>query len=166
MADDGVAIDAADELWPLILDELGYARRPPQFERRTPLSGSTVWPKARSFVAVAELCELVPTSSLPLDVARRYADGRSTFMVREMDGTTSLATFRRNVQYEADMVEVQADSGAYIVQRTPVLGVTRLFTPTNTIEWTGYRWTARPNARTQTERLQPFLPQVKPGVLA
>ena len=166
MADDGVAIDAADELWPLILEELGYARRPPQFERRTPLYGSMVVPDDRSLIAAGELVELVPMSSLPRDVARRYADGRSTYLVREMDGSTSLATFRRNVQYEADLVEVQADSGAYIVQRTPVLGVTRLFTPANTIEWTGYRWTARPNARAQTERLRPFLPQVKPGVLA
>lgn len=166
MADDGVAIDADAELWPLIVDELGYARRPPQFERRTPLYGSMVVPDDRALIAAGELVELVPMASLPLEAARRYADGRSTYLVREMDGDTALATFRRNVQYEADMVEVQADSGAYIVQRTPVLGVTRLFTPANTIEWTGYRWTARPNARAQTERLQPILPQVKPPVLA
>jgi hypothetical protein len=70
------------------------------------------------------------------------------------------------VQYEADMVEIQADTGAYIVQRTPVPNVTRLFTPTSTIEWAGYRWTKRPNARAERELLQPRLSDVAPAVLA
>jgi Probable sensor domain DACNK/DisA bacterial checkpoint controller nucleotide-binding len=165
MDDDGVVMDADDALWPLILDELGYARRPPQFERRTPLYGSMVVPDDRSLIAAGELVELIPLDDLPLDAARRFADGRSAYLVRQQAGGVSLATFRRNVQYEADMVEVQDDSGAYIVQRTPVLGVTRLFTPANTIEWTGYRWTARPNARSQHELLRPWLPQVAPAVL-
>ncbi len=165
MADDGVTIDADAALWPLLLDELGYARRPPQFERRTPLYGSMIVPEDRSLIAAGELVELVPLDGLALDHARRFADGRSTYLVRRVDGSRSLATFRRNVQYEADMVEIQDDSGAYLVQRTPVLGVTRLFTPASTVEWTGYRWTARPNARTQLERLRPHLPQIAAPVL-
>jgi Probable sensor domain DACNK len=165
MTDDGVTIDADDRVRALVLDELGYARRPPQFERRTPLYGSMVVPDDRSLIAVGELTELVPLEGLPLAVARRFADGRSAFMARGVDASRMLATFRRSIQYEADMVEVQADTGAYVIQRTPVLGVTRLFTPTATIEWSGYRWTTRPNAQAQEALLRPFLPQVRPAVL-
>jgi Probable sensor domain DACNK len=165
MIDDGVTIDADDQVRALILEELGYARRPPQFERRTPLYGSMVVPDDRSLIAAGELVELIPLEGMPLAVARRFADGRSTFLARGEDGSRMLATFRRNIQYEADMVEVQADTGAYVIQRTPVLGVTRLFTPTSTIEWSGYRWTARPNAQAQEALLRPFLPHVRPAVL-
>jgi hypothetical protein len=165
MVDDGVTINAEDPVRALVLDELGYARRPPQFERRTPLYGSIVVPDDQSLIAAGELVELIPLEGMPLPVARRFADGRSTFLARGEDGSRMLATFRRSIQYEADMVEVQADTGAYVIQRTPVLGVTRLFTPTATIEWSGYRWSARPNAKAQETLLRPFLPQVRPVVL-
>lgn len=165
LADDGVVIDADDEMLALVLDELEYARRPQQFERRTPLYGSMIVPPDRSLISAGELVDLIPVDDLTLDAARRFADGRSVFLAVQPDGTRILACFRRSVQYEADMVEVQSDTGAFIVQRTPVLGVTRLFTETTTIEWSGYRWTSRPNARAQHELLQPFLPGIAPPVL-
>ncbi len=108
----------------------------------------------------------MPVDDQPLAAARRFADGRSTFLAVKPDGRRVLAFFRRSVQYEADMVEVQGDTGALIVQRTPVHGVTRLFTGSSTIEWTGDRWSSRPNARAQQALLQPFLPDVAPGVLS
>jgi DNA integrity scanning protein DisA with diadenylate cyclase activity len=165
LVDDGISLDADGDLLLLLLDELDYARRPPQFERRTPLYGSIVVPDDRALVATGELADLVDLADQPLAVARRFADGRSTFLARGLDGSQQLACFRRNLQYEADMVEIEADTGAYLVQRTPVLGVTRLFTQTSTVEWTGYRWTSRPNARTQHARLARFLPEVAPPVL-
>ncbi len=128
LADDGVVIDADDQLLPIVLDELEHARRPQQFERRTPLYGSMIVPADRSLVEAGELVDLIPLDGLSIDEARRFADGRSVFVAVQHDGTRTLACFRRSVQYEADMVEIQADTGAFIVQRTPVLGVTRLFT--------------------------------------
>lgn len=41
LRDDGVQIDVDDDLRALLLDELEYARRTPQFERRTPLPSFT-----------------------------------------------------------------------------------------------------------------------------
>ena len=166
LADDGVVIDADGPLLALILDELGYARRPPQFERRVPLYGSMVVPDDRSLIAAGELVDLIPVDDHPLPIARRFADGRSAYLAVQPDGTRKLAFFRRSVQYEADLVEIQADTGVFIVQRTPVMEVTRLFTATSTIEWSGYRWTTRPNARAQHALLQPFLPGIAPPVLA
>jgi hypothetical protein len=148
-----------------VLDELEYARRPPLFERRAPIYGSIVVPDDRSLIESGELVDLIELDAMPLDIARRFADGRSTYLVRQPDRPLQLACFRRSVQYEADLVEVQADIGAIIVQRT-VMGVTRAFTDTGAVEWAGYRWTNRPNARTQHEALQPLLPAVDKPVLA
>jgi hypothetical protein len=165
LADDDVVIEADDQLLPLVLDELEYARRPQQFERRTPLYGSIIVPADRSLIEAGELVDLIPLDVVSDDEARRFADGRSVFVAVNHDGTRLLACFRRSVQYEADMVEIQSDTGAFIVQRTPVLGVTRLFTESATVEWAGYRWTSRPNARAQHELLAPFLPGIAPAVL-
>ncbi|HKY67391.1 MAG TPA: diadenylate cyclase, partial [Acidimicrobiales bacterium] len=165
LKDDGIVIDADEQILAVLLDELEHARRPQQFERRTPLYGSMIVPPDRSLIEAGELVDLIPLDGMPLEEARRFADGRSTYLAVGPDGSRTLACFRRSVQYEADMVEIQSDTGAFIVQRTPVLGVTRLFTPTETIEWTGYRWTQRPNARAQHELLQPFLPHITSAVL-
>ena len=166
LADDGVVIDADDDLLPIILDELEHARRPQQFERRTPLYGSMIVPEDRSLIEAGELVDIVSLDGLSVDEARRFADGRSVFVVVKHNGKRKLVCFRRTVQYEADMVEIQADTGAFIVQRTPVLGVTRLFTPSATVEWAGYRWTSRPNARAQHDLLQPYLRGIASPVLS
>jgi hypothetical protein len=166
LADDGVVIDADPNVVALILDELGYARRPPQFERRVPIYGSMVVPDDRSLVAVGDLVDLVPVDDQPLPQARRYADGRSSFLTIHPDGRRHLALFRRGVQFEADLIEIQADTGAYIVQRTPVLEATRVFTGARTVEWSGYKWSSRPNAHTQFEKVRPLLRTISSPVLA
>ncbi|HYZ98069.1 MAG TPA: DNA integrity scanning protein DisA nucleotide-binding domain protein [Acidimicrobiales bacterium] len=160
LVDDGVVMEVDEGVLGIVLDELEYARRPPVFERRTPLYGSIVVPGDRSLIESAELVDLLDVDMLALDDARRFADGRSTYLVRQPDQPLRLACFRRSVQYEADLVEIESDIGGIIVQRTPVLGVTRAFTPPGTVEWSGYRWSTRPNARTQHAKLQPKLPGV------
>lgn len=165
LADDGVAIDVDDDLLPVVLDELDHARRTQQFERRTPLYGSIIVPADRSLIEAGELVDLVPLDGSSLEEARRFADGRSVFVAVPQDGPPMLAFFRRSVQYEADMVQIQSDTGALIIQRTPTLGVTRLFSESATVEWAGYRWTSRPTARAQHEHLRPYLPGLDPAVL-
>jgi DNA integrity scanning protein DisA with diadenylate cyclase activity len=165
MLDDGVVIEADDRVLGLVLDELEYARRPPLFERRAPIYGSIVVPDDRSLIESGELVDLVDLDDRPLDEVRRFADGRSTYLVRQPDRPLLLACFRRSVQYEADLVEIEADLGGIVIQRT-VMGVTRAFTDTGTVEWSGYRWSNRPNARTQHEALQPLLPGVERPVLS
>jgi DisA bacterial checkpoint controller nucleotide-binding len=165
MIDDGVAVDAEEGVLQVVLDELEYARRPPLFERRAPIYGSIVVPADRSLIESGELVDLIALDAIPLDVARRFADGRSTYLVRQPDRPLQLACFRRSVQYESDLVEIEADIGGVIVQRT-TMGVTRAFTETGAVEWSGYRWTKRPNARSQHQGLQPLLPGIDKPVLA
>jgi hypothetical protein len=166
LADDGVALDVDGPLLDMLLEELVYARRPPQHERRTPLYGSMIVPDDRALISAGELIELIPVDDVPLPLARRFADGRSTYLAMQPNGGRLLAFFRRSVQYEADLVEIQDDTGAFIVQRTPLHEVTRLFTPTSAVEWAGYRWTTRLNARAQHALLKPFLPGISSPVLS
>jgi DNA integrity scanning protein DisA with diadenylate cyclase activity len=165
MVDDGVVLEADERVLAVVLDELEYARRPPLFERRAPIYGAIVVPDDRSLIESGELVDLIDLDDMPLDVARRFADGRSAYLVRQPGHPLQLACFRRSVQYEADLVEIESDIGAIIIQRT-VMGVTRAFLETGTVEWSGYRWSRRPNARTQHEALQPLLPAVDKPVLA
>jgi DisA bacterial checkpoint controller nucleotide-binding len=167
LTDDGVTLDAQGDMLVTLLSELEYARRPHQFERRTPVYGSMLVPPDRSLISAGELVDLVRVDDdQPLDLARRFADGRAAFLVLQPGGPRKLAFFRRSVQMEADLVEVQSDTGAYIVQRTPVLGVTRLFTSAATIEWSGYRWSARPTAQAQFELLKPYIRGIAAPVLS
>ncbi|HEY8525755.1 MAG TPA: DNA integrity scanning protein DisA nucleotide-binding domain protein [Acidimicrobiales bacterium] len=163
--DDGVALEIDGAMLGLVLDELDYSRRPRVFEQRTPLYGGFVVPDDRSLVEAGELVDVVDLDHLELGAARRFSDGRSTYLVRHLDGRLQLACFQRSVQYEADMVEIQDNTGAYIVQRT-VMGTVRLFTSDGTVEWTGYRWSTRPSAGSQYAALRPHLPTVPAPVLA
>ncbi|MFK8026063.1 MAG: diadenylate cyclase [Ilumatobacter sp.] len=145
LEDDGITLPGSPAEADLLLTELEYAWRPPIHENRSAVYGSFVIPSDRSLVEGDNLVELLELT-MPIDQARRFSDGRSAFLVRRPDGSAELACFRRTVQYEADLVEIQRSTGATIVQRT-VMGTTRLFTTTGVVEWNGRRWRLRPSAR-------------------
>jgi DNA integrity scanning protein DisA with diadenylate cyclase activity len=153
--DAGINLPGAPEDVDLLLSELQYAWRPPVFENRSLTYGSFVLPGERSLVEIDNLVELLDMN-MPIEQARRFSDGRSSFIVRRADGTAQLACFRRSIQYEADLVDVEQSTGASIVQRT-VMGVSRVFTPTGVVEWNGHRWLHRPSARV-------YLPSVRSAV--
>src|SRR5690606_13667497 len=83
----------------------------------------------------------------PHEACRRFADGRATFLVHGFDGSRRLACFRRSVQYESELVEIQAATGAVIVQRTDRGGVPRMFTSAGVTEGSGRMWATRPTAK-------------------
>ena len=155
LADSGVTLPGSPDEVDLLLTELEYAWRPPVFENRPLMYGSFVLPGERSLIKIDNLVELLDMD-MPIEQARRFSEGRSSFIVRRSDGSTQLACFRRTVQYEADLVEIEQSTGASIVQRT-VMGVTRVFTPTGVVEWNGHRWRHRPSA-------QVYLPTVRGAV--
>jgi DNA integrity scanning protein DisA with diadenylate cyclase activity len=84
-----------------------------------------------------------------LDAARTYADGRSSYLVRNPNhpDRMTVACFDRPLQFEADLVLLQQATGALIVQRTPVFGVSRVFTDDRVISWNGRSWTGRATAQ-------------------
>lgn len=154
---------AYESIVSLVLHELHLALRPPQFEGRAAPFGTMILTDDSSLVVGQDLVEVIDLE-IPLVEARRFAEGRSTFLVMNLDGKLQLACFRRNVQYEADLVEVQAATGALIVQRT-LGGTPRLFTDTGVIEWTGSRWRYRPSARVHLPALATAVPESSREVL-
>jgi hypothetical protein len=161
--DDGIVLPGGPAQVDALLTELEYARRPPLHEGRTPLYGSVVVPPGRSLIERDNLAELVELD-LPIDECRRFADGRSAFLVRREEGPPMLACFRRSVQYEADLADLEQATGATIVQRT-VHGVPRLFTPTGVVEWSGHGWRFRPSARQHLPAVVSAVPEASHDLL-
>jgi hypothetical protein len=156
LADDGIDLPGDEATIAQLLSELLHARQPPIFERRTPSYGSLVLPFGRSLLRTEDLIDLVDLH-LPIDEARRFADGRSTYLVLSDDGL-QLACFRRSVQYEADLVDIQTATGAIIAQRT-VMGTQRLFVDDGVIDWTGRAWVKRPSAEVHLPSVRKAVPE-------
>lgn len=147
-----------------VVDELDHARRPPVHERRTPLYGSLVLGGAEGPNLCSRIAELVDLDGHSIESARRFADGRSSFLVRAPDRPLALACFERSVQYEADLIDVQRSTGALIVQRT-VMGTPRVLTHDGVVQWTGRQWSRRLNARWHASSLSERLAAVPDELL-
>lgn len=164
LADDGVSLPGTALEVDILLTELEHARRPPPFEGRPNIYGSFVLPGERSLINVDNLVEIVDLEDMPIEHARRFSDGRSSFVVRRLDGSLQLACFRRTIQYEADLVEIENSTGASIVQRT-LTGTARVFTPSGAVEWNGHRWRHRPSARVYLPTVAAAVPEAPKALL-
>jgi hypothetical protein len=111
-------------------------------ERRVPLYGAFILPADQTLAPGGDLIDL----DMPLEECRRFSDGRSSYLVRHLERKPQLACYRRSVQLEADLIEIQQATGIAIVQRT-VMGVPRMISADGVIEWTGRVWSMRPSAR-------------------
>jgi DNA integrity scanning protein DisA with diadenylate cyclase activity len=149
LEEDGVELVDGGEAAAVVLEELDYCRRIPMFEGRRPVYGAIV---ATGPVTLdsGDLDLDVVDVAHDLDQARPYADGRSSYLLRRVDasgeGALALACFDRSLQYEADLVRAQEATGVSVVQRTPMLGVTRLFQAGSVVSWDGRSWSSRPTA--------------------
>ena len=162
--DDGIALDDDDELLVMIIEELDRVRRPPVHEGRRSMYGAFVLDHDDDVTAATDLVEVIDLPGT-LEESRRFADGRFTFIVRRPDGRNQLACFRRSVQYEADLVEVQRQTGGRIAQRTP-FDTVRLLTDDGVVEWTGRRWTVREHADHLLATIDPLVAGASREVLS
>lgn len=163
LADDGVHIPGDPSFQLLVLEELDHCRRPPVFEGRQATYGAMVVPTALSNVKPAAMldqfgCDIVPLDGDPSRI-RAYADGRSTYLVRDIHGDVALACFDRSMLFEADLVHLQEVTGAAFVQRTPVLDVVRVAADGVVIAWDGRNWNARPTATSLRRQLAAAIPE-------
>lgn len=163
--EDGIVLGCSDAVRSLVLAELDFARRIPVFEGRRPLYGSMVVEAGAALATPGPDLELVDLDGFDLGEARRFAEGRCAFLVRRADGTRSLACLPQMVSYEADLVRVQAKTGAEIVQRTALLGAVRLFTHGTVVSWDGSHWSQRPTAAAVLDAVLAGEPRVPPEVL-
>jgi hypothetical protein len=168
LEEDGVRLPGDDALRSRILAELDHARRPPVHETRRSIYGSLILPPDQSLLVGGDLVELHELNGYDRTRARSFADGRSTFLVHLDSGgdvdRLALAHFRRSVSMEADLVEIQEATEAFIVQRT-LLGRPRLFLPDAVVDWNGREWTTRPNAAALLAPLSKIAPAASYDVL-
>jgi hypothetical protein len=133
-------------------------------ERRVPLYGAFILPADGALARGGDLVDLIDLD-MPLEECRRFSDGRSSYLVRQLERKPQLACYRRSVQLEADLIEIQAATGVAIVQRT-VMGVPRMISADGVIEWTGRVWSMRPSARRYRATLERAVPEARPGLIA
>lgn len=129
----------------LLVEEVDHALRPAVHERRVPSGGTIVQPRAdpSTWAAATDLdITRKPVGGQPLDAARRFADGLSSWLLRG-DDETEWVIFDRPAGSERDLVVLAGAFDATLVQRHPS-GVVRVVGPFGVLRWTGVLWHHEP----------------------
>ena len=146
LAEEGFDFDGEAEWRELLLGEIDYALHPAVHERRIPSFGSIIEPTVAPELW-DEPTELTVTrrrmDDFPLADARRFADGLSSWLVRDRSGQLDLAVFDRPAGSERDMVVLGDAMGATLVQRHPS-GIVRVVGTFGVIRWDGLTWHHEP----------------------
>ena len=164
--DDRIVIGGHGSTTSLVVEEMDYTRSTPMFEGRRPMYGAIITGEPLALHAWDGAgVDLIDAPS-DLGDARRFADGRASYLVRNPTDPAHnvLACFDRPLLFEADVVLLQEATGALVVQRTPVFGVTRLFQDGQVVSWDGGGWTARATAHSLLPALRAAVPDLDPMV--
>jgi hypothetical protein len=146
LAEVGLDLDGSQTWHPLAVAEIDYALRPTVHERRVPSYGAivapTVAPATWEHDTELEIA-LRKVGDTDIAAARRYADGRSSWLVRLVDGEEAWAVFDRPAGSERDLVVLAEALGAVIVQRHPA-GAVRIVGDFGVLRWNGLSWHREP----------------------
>lgn len=164
LVDNGVALPDDPHLTDLLLAELDYARHPHSHEGTAPRYGALLASPAALRKTPGGI-ELVDISAIPLNVARRLADGRSSFVARLAGAGDALVCFDRTREYESSAVHLTVNTGALVVQRLG-RGWVRLSTPDGIATWDGIRWLLKPLSFDLATRVAAEIPAAEPALLA
>lgn len=142
LAEVGLALDGSADWHRLALVEIDYALRPAVHERRVPSYGAIVTPttdpdswERRTELMIARR----PVGATDIAAARRYADGQSSWLIRQLEGDDAWAVFDRPAGSERDLVVLAEALGAVIVQRHPA-GSVRIVGEFGVLRWNGLSW--------------------------
>ena len=142
----GLRVDGTEAFWAMLLEEIDHALRPPVHERRA-ASGGTILEPASDPATWEEGTQLGITlkalDQQPLNAARRFADGLSSWLLRRTDGTTEWLVFDRTAGSERDLVVLADVLDATIVQRHPS-GSVRVVGSFGVLRWAGVGWHHEP----------------------
>lgn len=139
-------LDLTGAVGDLVVTEVDQALRPRVHERRAATSGVIVEPSTDSSawetetqlnVARRTVDELTPAD------ARLFTDGRSSWLVRRIDGPEEWLVFDRPAGSERDLVVLAEAFGAVIVQRHPT-GTVRVVGAFGVLRWDGFGWHHEP----------------------
>lgn len=129
-----------------LLEELYYALHPPVHERRVPSYGAIISPTSEPDVwteVTHLIAERRPTIDFRDAEIRRFADGISSFAVRDEGGVDELVVFDRSAGSERDLVVLAGASGGYVIQRHPA-GVVRVVGPAGVVRHDVTGWHHEP----------------------
>jgi hypothetical protein len=143
--DEGLLGEARE--WPeSLLVELDYALRPPVHEKRVPAFGAIHEPRVDP-ISWREQTALTVSrrwrDEFDEDDARRYADGLSSWMVRQPDGRVEVVVFDRPTGSERDLVVLSDATNGTLVQRHP-MGAVRMVGEFGVLRWDGVGWHHEP----------------------
>ena len=130
----------------LLLVELDYALRPTVHERRVPSVGTIIEPTSETTAWEDGTLLNISRGSLrdyPIEGARRFADGMSSFLVRRLDDDDEFVVFDRPAGSERDLVVLAEALHATIVQRHPS-GLVRVVGQFGVLRWDGLSWHHEP----------------------
>ena len=159
--DEGIWLPDDDDLLALLLAELDYARHPHAHEGVAPRYGALLATPDAMRRQPAGSLEIVDISDIPLAVARRLADGRSSFVARVVGDGARLVCFDRTREYESSAVHLAVNTGALVVQRLG-RGWVRLSTPEGVATWDGIQWSTKPLSIDLASRIAPHAPDADP----
>ena len=137
---DETGLDLGGAAGDVLVEEVDHALRPSVHERRVPRSGTIVLPTREPDTWEADTglnIVRAPTGSQPLDAARRYADGLSSWLLRQPDVPDEWLVFDRPAGSERDLGVISRAMGATVVQRHPS-GVVRIVGDFGVLRWDGY----------------------------
>ena len=134
----------------MLLEEIDQVLRPTVHEGRIVSSGTILEPAADpdSWATGTQLdIARAPVVHQPLDAARRFADGLSSWLVRRTDGDDEWAVFDRPAGSERDLVVLSGAFDATIVQRHPS-GSVRVVGSFGVLRWAELAWHYEPPVST------------------
>ncbi len=146
LAEVGLHLDGSEPWHPVAVAELDYALRPTVHERRVPSFGALVDPAVdptRWSSGTELVIDRRPVGDAPPGVARRYADGIVSWLIRRSAGPDEWAVFDRPAGSERDLVVLAESLGTVVVQRHPS-GVVRIVGPFGVHRWDGIGWHHEP----------------------
>ncbi|MGE0795839.1 MAG: hypothetical protein AB7O29_10950 [Acidimicrobiia bacterium] len=149
LEENGLRREGTDAFHEMLVTEIDRALRPPVHERRVSSSGTIIGPRSDPATwAAGTLLDITraPLGEQPLEAARRYADGLSSWLVRHTDHHNEWMVFDRPAGSERDLVVLADVLGATVVQRHPA-GSVRVVGPFGVLRWEGHRWHLEPPLR-------------------
>jgi hypothetical protein len=164
LRDEGVWLPPDDGHRELVLAELDYARHPHAHEGVGPRYGAILGPRHASLGIVTPV-SVLDVGDTSLDVVRRLADGRSSFVARTVGCRDRLLCFDRTQEYESSAVQVAVATDAIVIQRLD-RGWVRLVTPVGVATWDGIQWENKLLSVRIAELVHPTLATADPAVLA
>jgi hypothetical protein len=151
----------------LLLEEIDVALRPTVHERRVPSSGTVVEPTTEPARWTADTGLEVghrPLGDQPLDAARRFTDGLSSWLLRRVDERNEWVVFDRPAGSERDLAVLANAFGATIVQRHPAAWV-RVVGTFGVLRWAGFGWHHEPPVSTWIDAVAASPEHGDPAVL-